>query len=70
MKNAEKAVRDAAKDLHDAIATAKKDGLAVAWPHRADGLLSIAISETGKAQADKPAPAPAKAAAKAPSGNS
>lgn len=70
MKNAEKAVRDAAKGLHDAIAAAKKDGLAVAWPHRADGLLAIAISETGKAQADKPAPTPAKPGAKASPGNS
>lgn len=49
MKTAEKAVREAAAALHDAIAEAKKAGLVVAWPHRAEGLTSIAISETAKA---------------------
>lgn len=64
MKNAEKAVRSAAKDLHDAIDAARKEGLAIAWPHRADGLLSIAISETGKAPVAKAETAAPKPAAK------
>jgi hypothetical protein len=42
------AVRDAAHLLADAIAEAKAAGFAVTFPSRADGLASIAISETGR----------------------
>lgn len=52
MKNAEKAVRDAAAALHDAIFAAKKSGLNVAWPARPEGLLTIAVSETAKVNED------------------
>lgn len=71
MKTAEKAVRDAAAALHEAIATAKKAGLVVAWPHRAEGLTSIAISETAKAAgsaAPKVVAAEPRAADRTPSG--
>lgn len=52
MKNAEKAVRDAAAALHDAIIAAKRVGLNVTWPSRPDGLLTIPVSETAKANED------------------
>lgn len=45
----EKAVRDAAEALRQAIDDATAAGLVVIWPRNADGLAGIAISETGKA---------------------
>lgn len=52
MNSAEQAVRDAAVKFHEALAGAKKVGLAVTWPLTVDGLLAISISETKKAAAD------------------
>jgi hypothetical protein len=49
MKKHEKAVRDAAAALHEAITDARAAGLVVGWPLRVDGLTTMAISETAKA---------------------
>lgn len=48
MSNPEKAVRDAAASLHDAIVAAKAAGLHVTWPSRPDDLPAIAVSEAKK----------------------
>lgn len=45
---AETAVRDAAANLKTAIDYAREHGLAVAFPTNPEGLLGIAISETGR----------------------
>ena len=50
----EKAVRDAAVALFDAIGAARKAGFVVAWPHSAEGLPAIAISETAKVEQAEP----------------
>ncbi|NGP18922.1 hypothetical protein [Devosia aurantiaca] len=52
MSKNEKAVRDAAAALHDAIVVAQKTGLHVEWPATVQGLLSISISETAKSEQD------------------
>lgn len=60
MNSLENAVRDAAAALFDAITKAQSAGLRIDLPSHADGLLSIAISETGKAakpEEDKAKPA-------------
>ncbi|NGO50426.1 hypothetical protein [Allomesorhizobium camelthorni] len=49
MKKHEQAVRDAATALHEAISDACTAGLVVGWPLRVDGLTTMAISETAKA---------------------
>lgn len=49
MRNPGLAVRAAAESFHKALADAKATGLAVTWPLTVDGLLSISISETGRA---------------------
>jgi hypothetical protein len=48
MMHLEKAVREAAQELHRAIKAAEEAGLRVIWPSRADALHAIAISETKK----------------------
>jgi hypothetical protein len=48
MTNIEKAVREAAHDLHKAIKAAEEAGLRVIWPSRASALPTIVISETKK----------------------
>lgn len=48
MSNREKAVRDAAAALHDAIVAARKDGLHITWPSRPEDLPAIAVSEAKK----------------------
>lgn len=60
MATKEKAVRDAAGALLDAINEARKAGLVVTWPSSAEGLASIAISETGKAKPADEKPTTAK----------
>jgi DNA-binding IclR family transcriptional regulator len=50
MSAVENKVRTAANALHDAIKDARAKGYKVEFPHHLDGLLSIAISETGKAK--------------------
>lgn len=62
--NAEKAVRDAAAALFDAITKAEAAGLRVDLPSNAAGLQSIAISETKKAPQPIEKDVPAKAAPK------
>lgn len=52
MPDLESRVRDAAVALHDAIIEAREQGLRVEWPANQDGLLSIAISETGSYKPD------------------
>jgi hypothetical protein len=49
MTNFEKAVREAAQELHKAIKAAEGAGLRVIWPSRAATLPSIAVSATKKA---------------------
>lgn len=49
MRQAEKTLRETAQAFHEAIVAAKAAGFTVAWPHSAEGLPGIAISETGKA---------------------
>lgn len=49
MRSKEQAVRDTAMALHTAILAARETGLSVQWPHRAEDLPAIAISETKKA---------------------
>lgn len=61
----EKDVRAAARRLHAAIMAARRAGLAIAWPSRAEDLPALAISETGRARPD--APAAVAAAPEAPS---
>jgi hypothetical protein len=46
MTNPENAVREAARELHNAIKAAAEAGLRVMWPSRAESLPSIAVSET------------------------
>jgi hypothetical protein len=46
MANNEQAVRDAAAALKKAITEAKAAGYRIHWPSNADGLDTIAISET------------------------
>lgn len=48
----EAAVRTAATNLHDAIFAARKAGYRVDWPGTVEGLTSIQVSETDKANAD------------------
>lgn len=50
MKSKEQAVRDAAVAFKTAIDEAAAEGLHTQWPTNAEGLPSIAISETGKAR--------------------
>lgn len=52
MSTKEKAVRDAALALYEAIIAARKAGLVVAWPGSVEGLCNISISETARANAD------------------
>lgn len=57
MKTHEKTVREAAASLHDAIVAARRNGFDIQWPAKPDGLKSLAISETAKAEHAAPAPA-------------
>lgn len=50
MSNIENKVRTSAQALHDAIVEARAAGYKVELPHQVDGLPSIAVSETGRAQ--------------------
>ncbi|MHA6690598.1 hypothetical protein [Devosia sp. A449] len=59
MSKAETDVRAAARALHRAIADGRATGLSISWPSSAEGLASIAISETARAVSIPPA-APAK----------
>jgi hypothetical protein len=65
----ESAVRDAAAALHATIMEARGAGLVVTWPHRAEDLLAISVSETKKAAVtvavDGPSDVPAETLAKA-----
>lgn len=54
----EKAVRDAAANLHKAISEATAAGYRIYWPGSADGLPGIAISETAKVKLAAPVVAP------------
>ena len=69
----ENRVRDAAKELYEAIKEAVASGLRVDWPHTHEALPEIAVSETGKMQKpvtaagkpyDAPRPLPDEAAVK------
>lgn len=51
MNPLEKAVRDAAQALHDAIVAATAAGFQVAYPRRAEDLSAIAVSEPKAASA-------------------
>lgn len=44
----ERAVRDAAQALHEAITNARNAGFRVHWPPSADALPAIGVSETGR----------------------
>ena len=60
MKTKEKAIRDAAAALLDAITRGKEAGIVVSWPSKPEGLATISISETkNAAEASAPqTPAP------------
>lgn len=60
MKTKEKAVRDAAKVLHDAIVDAQAAGFSIVLPRRVEELTRIIISETGRNAGEEPVKAPAK----------
>lgn len=57
MTKHEKAIREAAQVLSAAIKAARKDGYAVQWPARAEGLETIAVSSTAKAADSTPSTA-------------
>lgn len=48
MTQIEKAVRDAAMALHDAIMAARKAGYRVDYPNQVEGLPGIPVSDTAK----------------------
>jgi hypothetical protein len=56
MKAKEKAVREAAANLHTAISEASAAGYHVNWPLRHEDLAAIEISEGASVETDEPAP--------------
>ncbi len=60
MTTAETAVREAAILFHAALVRAKDAGLVVAWPHSAEDLPAIAISDSGRVAPEMTTPSKAK----------